>query len=95
MVEDKGLGDRQQVVSGAALMADPEDETEIGASIPGTVMKVLVNEGDEVKPNQTVAILEAMKMETNLQSPIAGVVEAVPVKEGQQVKAGQLIIKLG
>src|SRR6056297_3261639 len=49
LIEDKGVGERQQVVSGAALMADPEDETEIGASIPGTVMKVLVKEGDKVK----------------------------------------------
>lgn len=95
LVEDKGMDEKRKAGAAAVIMADPEDEMEIGASIPGNVMKLLVKEGDEVAENQVVAILEAMKMETNIQSPAAGMVEGIPVKEGQQVKAGQLLIKLG
>jgi pyruvate carboxylase len=75
-------------------MADPDNEFEIGASIPGTITKVLVKVGDKVKENQTVAIIEAMKMETNITAPVSGEVEAVIVKEGQQVESGQLLFKL-
>lgn len=60
----------------------------------GTVVKVLVNEGEEVKENQTLVVIEAMKMETNIKSPVSGIVESVTIKEGQQVKSGELLIKL-
>ncbi len=76
------------------IMADPDDEKEIGASIPGNIIKVLVKEGDEVKANQTIAVIEAMKMETNVASPVDGVVETVLVKEEQSVQTGELLAKL-
>jgi len=75
-------------------MADPENKLEIGASIPGAVVKILVKDGDEVEENQSIILLEAMKMETNITAPVAGVVEKVLVEEMQQVKAGELLIKL-
>ncbi|EOD00736.1 pyruvate carboxylase [Caldisalinibacter kiritimatiensis] len=73
---------------------DPNNPLEIGASIPGTVTKMLVSPGEKVKENQTIAIIEAMKMETNITTSTSGTVEAVIAKEGQQVESGQLIIKL-
>ncbi|QEK11640.1 pyruvate carboxylase [Crassaminicella thermophila] len=75
-------------------MADPSNPLEIGSSIPGTLIKVLVKQGDKVKENQIVAVVEAMKMETNITAPADGVVESVIAKEGQQVDAGELLIKL-
>ena len=75
-------------------MADPSNKMEVGASIPGTVTKILVEQGDSVKENQTVAVIEAMKMETNITAPSDGIVDSIKVKEGQIVKAGELIIKL-
>jgi len=75
-------------------MADPENKLEIGANIPGSVVKVLVKEGEEVEENQSIILLEAMKMETNITSPVAGIVEKVLVEEMQQVKSGELLIKL-
>lgn len=74
-------------------MADPDNENEIGASIPGSVLKVLVKEGDKVKANETVLVLEAMKMEANITSPKDGVVETIGVKEGQLVDKGELLIR--
>lgn len=94
LVEDKGIDEKRRTGGSAVIMADPDDELEIGASMPGNVMKILVKEGEKVEKNQIVAVLEAMKMETNVQSPLDGMVEGIPVKEGQQVKAGQLIVKL-
>ena len=72
--------------------ADPEQDSEIGASIPGQILKILVKENDEVKAGQSLAVIEAMKMETNVISPIDGKVESILVKEGQTVKTGQLIL---
>ena len=75
-------------------MADPDNEKEIGASIPGNITKILVSPGENVKENQTVAIIEAMKMETNVVSHIAGTVDAISINEGQSVEVGQLLINL-
>ena len=58
------------------------------------MVKVLVEEGEEVKENQSIILLEAMKMETNITSSVSGIVEKVLVEEMQQVKSGELLIKL-
>ncbi|MHC1683369.1 MAG: pyruvate carboxylase [Clostridiaceae bacterium] len=75
-------------------MADPSSKLEIGASIPGNIIKVLVSSGDEIKEGQSLVVIEAMKMETNIVATTNGVVDAVLVKEGQQVKTGELLIKI-
>jgi len=76
------------------VYADAEDPHEIGANIPGNILKVLISEGDEVEEKQPIAVIEAMKMETNILAPLKGTVDKIYVKEGQQVKAGELIAKL-
>lgn len=91
-VEDCTCGEIRQEIN--TQMADPEDEKEIGANIPGNITKILVSPGEEVKANQTLAIIEAMKMETNVVTHIDGVVDAVSVNEGQSVEVGQLLINL-
>ena len=75
-------------------MADPDNKSEIGASIPGTIIKVLVKDGDEVKEGQSLLVIEAMKMETNIVASSSGVVESILKEEGQQVKTGELLIKI-
>ncbi len=75
-------------------LADPKNKLEIGASIPGTIIKVLVEPGQKVKENQLVAIIEAMKMETQVLSPVNGSVKSIFVKEGQKVESGELLIML-
>ncbi len=76
------------------VYADAEDPAEIGANIPGNIVKVLVSEGDEVEEKQPIAVIEAMKMETNILAPMKGTVDKIYISEGQQVKAGELIAKL-
>lgn len=75
-------------------MANVDDPLEIGSSIPGTVLKVLVKEGDKIKENDSLVVIEAMKMETNITAATSGIVDSVLVKEGKQVKSGELLIKL-
>ena len=75
-------------------MADPSNTLEVGSPIPGTVLSILVAEGDTVTENQQLMVVEAMKMETRVIASVTGVVESINVKEGQQVKAGELLINL-
>ena len=75
-------------------MADPEDKSQIGASIPGAVSKISVKVGDKVEKNQTLITIEAMKMETAIAARMDGVVESIEVKEGDTVKGGQLLMKI-
>ncbi len=78
----------------AVLYANADDPMEIGANIPGNIIKILVKEGETIAENQPIAVIEAMKMETNILALSAGIVERIYVSEGQQVKAGEMIAKL-
>jgi biotin carboxyl carrier protein len=62
--------------------------------MPGTVIKVLVAEGDRVAARQPLVVLEAMKMETPLLSPYDATVRAVHVAEGDRVAGGTLLVEL-
>ena len=65
---------------------------EITASMAGTVLQVLVSEGEEISVGQVVVMLESMKMEIPLTAPISGIVREVRVKPGAPVKAGQRVL---
>jgi pyruvate carboxylase len=65
---------------------------EIQAPMPGTIIEVLVSEGDEVFEMQEVVILEAMKMENAIPCTAAGKVTSVKVSEGDQVATNQVLI---
>ncbi|MGH9112061.1 MAG: biotin/lipoyl-containing protein, partial [Acidimicrobiales bacterium] len=58
----------------------------------GTIVKVLVSEGDEVALGQTVCVLEAMKMENNIAADKAGTVTEVKVSAGQSVGSGDVVV---
>jgi acetyl-CoA/propionyl-CoA carboxylase biotin carboxyl carrier protein len=57
----------------------------------GTIVKVLVKQGDTVSPGQTLVVLEAMKMENHVTAHQAGIVAALEVTEGQSVPTGATI----
>ncbi len=65
------------------------------APMPGSVLEILVEEGDRVERNQTVAIMESMKMELVITAPRDGVVRRVAVQPGQQVERGMRLLELG
>ena len=78
----------------AVTMADPSDKSQVGASIPGMISKITVQPGQEVKQNQVLAVIEAMKMETSVVARMNGVVDRILVQEGSPVKAGELLITI-
>jgi pyruvate carboxylase subunit B len=65
---------------------------EIRAPMPGLVVKVLAEPGEEVQKGQGVVIVEAMKMENEIRSPMAGTVKEVKVKNRQAVEKGEVLI---
>lgn len=67
---------------------------EVRAQITGTVWKVLVQVGQRVAEEETVVILESMKMEIPVEAPAGGSVRAVHVSEGDSIEDGALIVTL-
>ncbi len=70
------------------------EQSTLTAPMPGTVIRLLVSEGDRVQPRQPLVVLEAMKMETPIVSPYEAVVRSVHVSEGDQVAGGALLVEL-
>jgi acetyl/propionyl-CoA carboxylase alpha subunit len=62
--------------------------------MPGQVLRILVAEGQEVKPGDGLIVLEAMKMEQTIKATIQGVVRAVLVKPAQVVAPGQMLVEI-
>jgi len=69
-------------------------ESRVVAPMPGTVIRLLVAEGDAVRARQPLVVLEAMKMETPLASPYDATVRAVHVAEGDRVAGGAVLVEL-
>ncbi|MCM3717299.1 pyruvate carboxylase [Fictibacillus phosphorivorans] len=78
----------------AKQKVDPSNPSQIGASMPGTVIKVLVEPGETVKKGDHLMITEAMKMETTVQAPFDGRVKTISVSNGEAISAGDLLIEL-
>jgi biotin carboxyl carrier protein len=67
-------------------------KVQMRAMMPGRVLRVSVQVGDQVEAQQGVLVIEAMKMENELKSPKAGKVAEVKVTAGQTVEKGELLI---
>ncbi|MEM1331581.1 MAG: acetyl-CoA carboxylase biotin carboxyl carrier protein subunit [Planctomycetota bacterium] len=68
---------------------------EVRSPVAGTVLSITVKPGDEVGLNDTLLVLEAMKMESAVASPSAGKIAEVLVSTGDTVAAGQVLVRLG
>ena len=66
----------------------------INAPMPGTILKVNVQNGQAVKKGDVLMILEAMKMENEIMAPADGVVASVNVASGASVESGALLCTL-
>jgi biotin carboxyl carrier protein len=62
--------------------------------MPGTVVKVMVEEGEEVEEGRLLLVLEAMKMEQPVSAPHAGVVKSLPFSEGDMVPGGAALVEI-
>ena len=68
--------------------------TSLTSPMPGTVVSVLVEEGEEVEEGQLLLVLEAMKMEQQVIAPYAGAVRALPYGEGDLVAGGAILVEI-
>lgn len=74
--------------------ADKANAGEIGASLSGSVVKLLVEKGQAVTKGAPLIVTEAMKMETTLSAPISGIVSAIHVSAGERVDSGDCLLEI-
>lgn len=74
------------------LKANLDDGNEFGAPLQGLLYKVLVKKGQEIKVNDPLFIIEAMKMESTVTSHISGKIKSITLKPGKMVMKDDLII---
>jgi acetyl/propionyl-CoA carboxylase alpha subunit len=70
------------------------EQSSLTAPMPGTVIRVVVAEGDRVEARQPLVVLEAMKMETPVVAPYEAVVRSIHVAEGDRVAGGTVLVEL-
>ncbi len=75
-------------------VASAQRISDIKAPMPGLVLSIAVEVGQEVEEGTPLLVLEAMKMENLIKSPSAGVVKEITIEQGQAVDKGQLMISL-
>jgi oxaloacetate decarboxylase alpha subunit len=86
-----GAGSSANAPSGAPVTSGGEP---VAAPLAGTVVKVLVQPGQQVAEGESIAILEAMKMETSVSAPAAGQIVEVRAKSGDSVTVGDVLVTL-
>ena len=91
---------RRQSAPVPSLKAEPEvsegnvNEAKVCRSpVAGVVIKVNSQAGQDLKPNDLMMVLEAMKMETNVTAPVAGKVKSIKVSAGDAVKMNQVLVE--
>ena len=90
VIKDENI--KSTVVS--KVKADPKNPNHISATMPGTVIKVVVEKGEKVEKGDHLLITEAMKMETTVQAPFTGIVKDIYVRDGEAIQNGDLLIEL-
>lgn len=90
IIKDENI--KSSVVS--KIKADPKNKEQLGATMPGTVIRVVVEKGDQVKQGDHLIITEAMKMETTVQAPFSGTIKDIYVKDGEAISTGDLLIEI-
>ncbi len=69
--------------------------TEVVAPMPGLALRFEVKVGEEVKKDQVLCVMEAMKMENEIYSPCDGVISSITAQQGDQLQAGDVLMTIG
>jgi pyruvate carboxylase subunit B len=85
VLEAEGRGRRRRREAPEGTLSSP---------MPGTVVKVLVAQGDTVKKGQDLVVVEAMKMEIKLSAPRDGTVKSLRAEAGARCDAGEALVEL-
>jgi urea carboxylase len=89
---DEFISDQEATETAEELVAEGAEA--VRCNMPGSVWKVLVSLGDEVKKGDTLIIEESMKMEFPQLAPCDGFIHSIHVSPGEEVHAGQLIVSI-
>ncbi len=82
----------QKVLTKENIKADKGNSKQIGAPLQGKLSQILIKKGDDVKRNQPLFVIEAMKMETTIAANDAGKVKEIILLAGSMVKADDLVL---
>jgi pyruvate carboxylase len=74
------------------VKADPAIAGQVGATMPGMVVTVVVKPGERIRKGQKLISLEAMKMETAINAELDGKIRDVLVQPGNRVETGDLLV---
>jgi biotin carboxyl carrier protein len=96
-VQASGLSLKSATPTASLPTASPEGKASAGAVVaimPGQIIRVMVEQGQEVQDGEPVCVLEAMKMENELHAHQDGVVKAVHVQPGDDVEKDQVLVEI-
>lgn len=95
-IETAGNGgaERSRGASGGKKSRRATRPGDVTTSMPGTIIDVLVAEGDKVEAGQPVLVLEAMKMESEIAAPVSGTVTAVNITKGAAANPDDALIEI-
>lgn len=87
--------DSHPAVAKTSSPSSPKGAGTIKSPLPGVILDLFVNEGDDVKIGQRLLVLEAMKMENNIEADKAGKVVSIAKRKGDSVMEGDVLIVIG
>jgi len=91
LVQDERLAELRRLAGDTEKSAS---KAQIKAPMPGLILRILVEPGQEVKKGDRLLIIEAMKMENELKAPRAGMVKAIECKAQEAVEQGKVLVVL-
>ena len=74
---------------------DKSVEGGLSAPMPGTILEILVKQGQRVREGQALVVMEAMKMEHRIQAPLAGEITKLHYSVGDRVEMGAILVEIG
>ena len=95
-IDESAIAESAAVAPAAAAAAPSGGPaTPVEAPMPGLVLRIDVKEGQSVKQNDLLLVMEAMKMENEIYAPADGVVTKISVSQGQQLQSGDELMVIG
>ena len=88
---DAHVQDLKRLGRGKASASGADGRVELTAPMPGKVVRILREVGDEVQSGEGILVVEAMKMQNEMQSPRSGKLAEIRVQVGQTVNAGDVL----
>lgn len=85
------LSDPKRLRGSNSSGAEADGASQIKTAMPGKIVRILVEQGAEIKKGDGVIIVEAMKMQNEMKSPKDGIVKEIRFAEGATVNAGDIM----